>query len=81
MALSSSSDHGSQDRPRRPSVKVFNESNVDGFAEGEPVWVAFCDECGAKLTAEEHAQCPYNEQREVDEQGNVLSFHCRRCRR
>lgn len=61
-------------------MKCFSESNVNGFVDDRPVWVAYCDECGAKLTADEHAQCPYQERLEQDEDGNVVAFRCRRCR-
>jgi hypothetical protein len=79
--MASSSDPERRNKPLRPSTKFFSESNVDGFVDDQPVWVAFCDECGTKLTAEEHAKCPYQERQEKDEEGNVIAFRCRRCRR
>jgi hypothetical protein len=81
--MASPSDPGAglaDPRAGRPSVKSFGEENVDGFVDDKPVWVAYCDECGAKLTAEEHAKCPYQDDVVQDEQGNVVSFRCRRCR-
>ncbi len=41
------------------TTRHFTEASPDGFASDTPEWVAFCPECGVKLSAAEHAECPY----------------------
>ncbi|MFN0151865.1 MAG: hypothetical protein ACKVU1_14290 [bacterium] len=41
------------------TTRIFTDASPDGFASDTPEWVAFCPECGIKLSAADHAACPY----------------------
>ena len=65
--------------PRDARIKCFSESNVDGFVDDKPQWLAYCEECGIKLSAEDHKACPYQGGTD-SEAGDVVSFRCSYCR-
>ena len=59
-----------------PHVEFFTEDSPDGFKDGEPRFVAFCPDCGTKLTLEQHEDCPFFGGQEKGEDGVVIAVHC-----
>lgn len=58
------------------TTRHFTESSPDGFASETPEWVAFCPECGMKLSALEHAECPYYRGADCSEPGGASAIEC-----
>ncbi len=59
-----------------PHVEFFTEDSPDGFRDDSPRFVAFCPDCGSKLTLEQHEDCPFFGGRETDRDGIVVAVHC-----
>ncbi len=59
-----------------PHVEFFTEDSPDGFRDDSPRFVAFCPDCGSKLTLEQHEDCPFFGGRETDGKGLVVAVHC-----
>ncbi len=59
-----------------PHVEFFAEDDTDGFKGDEPRFVAFCPDCGTKLTLEQHENCPFFGGPEKDSDGFVIAVHC-----
>jgi len=58
------------------TTRHFTEASPDGFASDAPEWVAFCPECGVKLSAKEHAECPYYRGADSKVQDTVSAIEC-----
>jgi hypothetical protein len=58
------------------TTRLFGESTPDGFATVKPEWVSYCPDCGAKLTAQEHEDCPYFRGKQSDDDGTVTAIEC-----
>jgi hypothetical protein len=59
-----------------PHVEFFSETNPDGFPDDQPRFVAFCPDCGTKLTLQQHEDCPFFGGSETDRDGFVIAVHC-----
>jgi hypothetical protein len=58
------------------TTRSFSESSPDGFADDRPEWVSYCPDCGAKLPAKDHEECPFFCGKESDAEGTMTAVAC-----
>jgi hypothetical protein len=59
-----------------PTTRSFTEASPDGFPTNEAELVCYCPECGAKLTAADHEDCPYFRGKQAEPSGEVVAIEC-----